>query len=274
MASDVLRFSSVQLSSQDDLAKNLARASELIHVAAEEGAQCVLLPENFAYFGSPEGKRDVAEPLARAPHGPIFEALARAASRAGAYVIAGGMPERSADRERPYNSCVVVAPDGALAGCYRKIHLFDVDVGDGRSYCESASTTAGSEPLVVDLFGFRVGLSVCYDLRFPELYRQLVARGAEVLVVPAAFTQVTGQAHWHVLLRARAIESQCYVVAAAQSGEHPGGRRTFGYSLAVDPWGEVKGERPEGEGVVTVTIDRTHLERIRAKLPSLAHRRL
>src|SRR6476469_9758678 len=142
MASDVLRFSAVQLSSQDDLAKNLARASELIHVAAEEGAQCVLLPENFAYFGAPEGKRDVAESLARAPHGaphgPIFEALARAASRAGAYVIAGGMPERSGDRERPYNSCVVVAPDGALAGRYRKIHLFDVDVGDGRSYCESA----------------------------------------------------------------------------------------------------------------------------------------
>ena len=207
--------------------------------------------------------------LLKAPSSRRSRELRRAPARMSSR---GGCPSAQPIANAPTILAWWWPPTARSQDATARIHLFDVDVGDGRSYCESASTTAGSEPLVVDLFGFRVGLSVCYDLRFPELYRQLVARGAEVLIVPAAFTQVTGQAHWHVLLRARAIESQCYVVAAAQSGEHPGGRRTFGHSLAVDPWGEVKDERPEGEGVVTVTIDRAHLKRIRAKLPSLAHR--
>jgi predicted amidohydrolase len=161
-----------------------------------------------------------------------------------------------------------------LVARYRKLHLFDVDVGDGQSYRESASTSPGAAPVVVDLAGFRVGLSICYDLRFPELYRVLTDLGAEIIVVPSAFTLATGKDHWHVLLRARAIEAQAYVVAAAQWGTHPRGRRTYGKSLVADPWGDVIAQCPDGEGIVLANIDRAHLERVRASLPSLRHRRL
>jgi predicted amidohydrolase len=269
-----LRVAAVQMSSQDDVAKNLARAAELTLRARANGADLVLLPENFAYLGPEEGKRAIAEPVDAAPHGPILEAVAEAARRARVYVIAGGMPERSADAARPYNACVVVDPDGSIVGKYRKVHLFDVDVGDGQRYCESASTTPGDGAVSVAIGGFSVGLSVCYDLRFPELYRKLVDAGAQVMVVPAAFTLATGKDHWHVLLRARAIESQAYVVAAAQWGTHPRGRRTYGKSLIADPWGEVIAQCPEGEGVAVADVERTYLAEVRANLPALRHRRL
>jgi predicted amidohydrolase len=269
-----MRVGAVQMSSQDDLRANLARASELIARAAEQGAELVLLPENFAYLGPEEGKRAVAEPVGDAPQGPILTAIAEAAGRARVHVIAGGMPERAADPARPYNACVVVSPEGKTTGKYRKIHLFDVDVGDGQRYCESASTTPGDAPVAVEIAGFAVGLSVCYDLRFPELYRKLARDGADVLVVPAAFTLATGKDHWHVLLRARAIESQAYVVAAAQWGTHPRGRRTYGKSLIADPWGDVIAQCPEGEGVAVADVDRAAIERVRANLPALRHRRL
>src|SRR5690242_969113 len=202
----------VQMSSQDDLAKNLERASELAGRAAEAGANIVLLPENFAYMGTDEGKRSVAEPLDGS--GPIVRALFEMARRSNVYIIAGGMPESSGDRDRPFNTCAVVTPAGTVAARYRKVHLFDVEVGDGQRYCESATTTPGSEAVTVSIHGFEVGLSVCYDVRFPELYRKLADQGAELIVVPAAFTLATGKDHWHVLLRARAIESQAYVAAA------------------------------------------------------------
>ena len=181
-------------------------------------------------------------------------------------------PERAADPLRPYNACVVVAPDGKIAGKYRKVHLFDVEVGDGQRYCESASTTPGDTTVSVVIAGFSVGLSVCYDLRFPELYRKLAP--ADILVVPAAFTLATGKDHWHVLLRARAIESQAYVVAAAQWGTHPRGRRTYGKSLIADPWGEVVAQCSEGEGVAVADVDGAYLAQVRANLPALQHRRL
>jgi predicted amidohydrolase len=184
------------------------------------------------------------------------------------------MPELSGDDKRPYNSCVVFGPDGGLVARYRKIHLFDVELPDGSELRESAAVTEGAEPVVVEIGGFRVGLSICYDLRFPELYRALVDRGAEVLLVPSAFTLQTGKDHWHVLLRARAIESQCWLVAAAQWGRHPKNRASYGHALIVDPWGTIVAECSDRVGLVIADTDRAYLERVRSMLPSLAHRRL
>jgi predicted amidohydrolase len=270
---DELRVGVVQMSSQDDLASNLARAVDLIDRAAAEGAKLVLLPENFAYMGTDEGKRSIAEDVDGAVRGPILKALADAARRVGICIVAGGMPERSPDAERPHNACVVLGPDGAVVARYRKVHLFDVDVADGQRYRESASTAPGTEAIAVSLFGIKVGLSICYDLRFPELYRKLADLGAELLLVPAAFTLATGKDHWHVLLRARAIESQAYVAAAAQWGTHPQGRRTYGKSLIADPWGDVIAQCSEGEGIAVATFDRKRIDRVRSSLPSLRHRR-
>jgi len=270
-----LRVAAVQLSSQDDLGKNLSRAVALIEEASAAGARLIVLPENFAFMGgSDEDKRAIAESLDEKPSGPIVSAVSDVARRTGSYVVAGGMPEKSGDRERPFNTCAVFAPDGSVAARYRKVHLFDVEVGDGQRYRESASTTPGTEPVVLPVLGFQLGLSVCYDLRFPELYRKLVDGGADVIVVPAAFTLATGKDHWHVLLRARAIESQAYVIAAAQWGAHPRGRRTYGKSLVADPWGEVIAQHGEGEGVVAATLSRSYVDGVRANLPSLRHRRL
>jgi predicted amidohydrolase len=272
--SSSLVVAAAQMSSQDDVEQNLARAGELVEEAAARGARIVVLPENFAYMGTEEGKRQVAERLDGPELGPIVSSLARAAQKSGAHVIAGGMPERSADPQRPHNTSIVVAPDGALVARYRKLHLFDVDVGDGHAYRESANTTPGNEsPAVVDIGGFRVGLSICYDVRFPELYRKLSDLGAEVITVPAAFTLATGKDHWHVLLRARAIEAQAYVIAAAQWGTHPRGRRTYGKSLVADPWGEVIAQCSEGQGIALATVDRAYLRHVRQSLPSLTHRR-
>ncbi len=168
----------------------------------------------------------------------------------------------------------MIGPDGRRVASYRKIHLFDVELPDGTELRESVATTAGAEPVVVEVDGFKVGLSICYDLRFPELYRALVDRGAEIIVVPAAFTLQTGKDHWHVLLRARAIESQCWLVAAAQWGRHPKGRASYGHSLVADPWGQVVAECSDRVGVIDADVDREYLERVRRTLPSLAHRRL
>jgi deaminated glutathione amidase len=269
-----LRVAAVQMSSQDDIAVNLSRAATLVARAADAGAELVLLPENFAYFGAEEGKRSLAEPVGDEPAGPILQAVAEAARSAGAHVIAGGIPERAPDADRPFNSCVVVSPAGKVVAKYRKVHLFDVEVGDGHRYCESASTSPGDGAVSVVIAGFTVGLSVCYDVRFPELYRKLAQAGADVLVVPAAFTLATGKDHWHVLLRARAIESQAYVVAAAQWGTHPRGRRTYGKSLIADPWGDVVAQCPEGEGIAVADVERAYLAKVRTTLPALRHRRL
>ena len=263
----------VQLSSQGEVAENLAKVGARVAEAADRGAELVVLPENFAYFGDEAGKRAVAEDFSSAS-GPIATRLAELARRHRVHLVAGGVPERAADDARPYNACVAFTPDGAIAAVYRKLHLFDVELGEGNTYRESASTTAGDEPVVVELAGAKVGLSVCYDVRFPELYRALSARGAEVLVVPAAFTLTTGKDHWQVLLRARAIEAQAYVIAAAQWGKHPRGRATFGKSCVVDPWGEIVAQASEGEGVVVARLDPAYLAHVRAILPALAHRRL
>jgi apolipoprotein N-acyltransferase len=272
MSVSVLRAALVQLNSQDQLQDNLTTCAKLTQQAAEQGAQLVLLPENFAYFGSNRGRSEVAENFDE--HGPIVDALSAMARKAGVTVIAGGMPERSGDAQRPYNTALVLSTRGEVIAQYRKIHLFDVELSQEQAYRESAGTSPGAVPVVIDVEGWRVGLSICYDLRFPELYRALVDRGAEVLVVPAAFTKTTGTDHWHPLLRARAIEAQCWLLAAAQWGQHPGNRQTYGHSMVIDPWGTIVAECHDGTDLLCVDLDRQRLHDVRRRLPSLQHRRL
>jgi predicted amidohydrolase len=266
-----LVIAALQLNSQADPQQNLDACRRLVARAKSRGAEVVLLPENFAYFGPEAEKRRLAEPL---DGGSVTGALRDMARENALCVIGGGFPERTADALRPHNTLLVVGPDGADIAVYRKIHLFDVELGGGGSYAESDATSAGSAIAVAEVAGFKLGLSICYDLRFPELYRALSQQGAEVLLVPAAFTLHTGKDHWHVLLRARAIEAQAFVVAAAQQGAHPGGRQTYGHSLIVDPWGTVIAEASDGVGLVTATLERSRLEAVRRSLPSLTHRRL
>jgi len=266
----------LQLSSQDDVDANLARIEALVAQAVKRGAELVVLPENFAFMGSEEDKRSIAEAVRADPSeqdGPILRGVRNVARAHRVHVIAGGFPETSDDRERPFNTSALVDPAGSVVASYRKIHLFDVDVGDGHVYRESASTSPGQRAVVTSVAGVGVGLTVCYDLRFPELFRVLAERGADITTVPAAFTLMTGKDHWHVLLRARAIESQVFVVAAAQCGTHPKGRRTYGKSCIIDPWGDVIAQASDGVGMAVQTLDLGRLREVRSSLPSMTHRR-
>lgn len=268
---DGYRVAAVQLSSQQDVQDNLHRARLWVLRAAAQGAKVVVLPENVVFMGSDRHRGKVARPLGAG--NPVFEALSAMAKDAGVWIVAGGVPEPSDDAERAYNTCAVFDRAGCLRYKYRKIHLYDVDLTDGTTLRESRWSTAGREVVCVDMDGLRVGLSICYDLRFPELYRKLTRMGAEVLLVCAAFTATTGKDHWHVLLQARAIENQCYVVAAGQWGQH-GKRSTFGRSLIVDPWGLIVAQCSDGEGMCLHDISKTYLATVRGALPALRHRRL
>jgi deaminated glutathione amidase len=272
-ASKSLDVAVLQLSSAERVADNLEIVARLVSGAARRGATLVVLPENFAFMGKDEDRRVHAETVGDLA-APIQGLLSRLAREHSVTLVGGGMPERNPDAAVPFNTAVVFDDRGALAASYRKIHLFDVDLADGTVLKESACTAPGSEPVVVPVAGFGVGLSICYDLRFPELYRRLVDAGAELLLVPAAFTLHTGKDHWHVLLRARAIEAQCYVAAAAQWGKHPLGRTTYGHALVADPWGTVIAECSDGVGFALARIESKNLESVRASLPSLKHRRL
>jgi predicted amidohydrolase len=272
MGSWQLRAAALQLRSTDDLAANLATCRELGERSRAEGVQLLVLPECFPFLG--HGERDklaFAEDLERG--GPILETLRELAIRGNSWVVGGGMPEVvPGDPDRTYNTAVVIDPRGAVVTRYRKIHLFDIDIPGGVTLRESDATCAGDEPVVVQIGGAKVGLSICYDLRFPELYRTLVKdHGAEVLLVPAAFTAMTGAAHWHLLLRARAIEDQAYVLAAAQWGKHNAKRESYGHSLIVDPWGTVIGEQPAGDGLVVATLEGAVVEKRRTQMPCLSH---
>ena len=247
--------------------------------AAAAGAQLVALPEYFCLLGRRDtDKLALAED---AGHGPIQAFLAETARLHGIWLIGGTLPVK-ADRgdgseahnaSRVLNRCVVYGPDGSAAGHYDKVHLFAYDNGR-ESYDEGRTLCAGGRPSVVQAGALRVGLSVCYDLRFPELYRALMTPPCDLIVVPSAFTHTTGQAHWEVLLRARAIENQCYVLAPAQGGQHANGRRTWGHSMLIDPWGVVVDVLEEGEGFVIGEVDAQRLREVRTQLPALAHRRL
>ena len=260
----------IQLSSQGRVEDNLSRAGALLREAKRAGAELVTLPENFAQMGAEDERRAIAESLEEGPIGAFLSATARELK---IFVMGGGMPERSADPARPYNTSVLFGPDGKLVARYRKIHLFDVDVG-GQAYRESGATTGGDAPVVVEMRGVGLGMTVCYDVRFPELYRKLVTLGARIVTVPAAFTLATGKDHWHLLLRARAVENQVFVIAPAQHGTHPKGRRTYGKSLIVDPWGDVLAQVGEGEGFAVARLDFDYQDRVRAELPCLGHRKL
>lgn len=273
-----VRASVVQMTSTDDVEHNLRVAERCVERAREEGASLVVLPECFAYLGPEEGKLAIVEELpaigARESAGPILARCQDLAVRFGVELVLGGFWERASDDRHARNTCVHLDASGVVRAAYRKIHLFDVDLPDGTKLQESATCEAGEEVVVTSSAIGTLGLSICYDLRFPELYRRLVDRGATALAIPAAFTLTTGKDHWHVLLRARAIEAQSYVLAAAQTGRHFGTRQSYGHALIADPWGTVLAECGEGEGVATATIERSVVERVRRSLPSLAHRRL
>ena len=272
MSSWQVRVGAVQLRSTDNVSVNLARCSDLTAQAAAEGAQLVVLPECFAFLGRSErDKLAIAETLDG--KGQVMTGLAELAVKHGVWIVGGGMPELvRGDTKRTYNAAVVIDPRGELVARYRKIHLFDVDIPGGAVLRESDSTASGDELVVVDIAGAPVGVSICYDVRFPELYRRLVKDlGAEVLLVPAAFTAHTGGAHWHLLLRARAIEDQAWVVAPAQWGRHSEKRESYGHTLIADPWGTVVGERAEGDGVVIAALDGETVARRRTQMPCLSH---
>lgn len=266
---DILRAAVVQLNSRGDVDANIGAALALIEAAAGDGARFVATPEYTTYLGPDRGLTGASAAIP----GPQVARFADAARRLGIYLLVGSLVERGAPGGRAWNTAVLLAPDGAVQATYRKIHLFDVAVGPVHE-CESDAIAPGEAVVVTKVDDRPVGLSVCYDVRFPELYRALVDRGAEVLTIPAAFTAHTGRAHWQTLLRARAIESQAFVVAPAQWGEHDGGR-CFGHSLIVDPWGETLAELPaEGDAYAVADLDFDELRRIRRELPSLANRRL
>ena len=266
-----MKIAALQMVSAPSVERNLESARRLIAEAASAGARLVALPEYFCFMGrSDRDKLAVAE----APgSGPIQQTLAEAARAHGVWVIGGTLPLQSREPERVLNANCVYAPDGSLAARYDKMHLFRYDNGRER-YDEGRVLLAGAEPVAFDAAGLRVGLSVCYDLRFPELYRALMEPPCDLLSVPSAFTHTTGLAHWELLLRARAVENQCYVIAPAQGGVHENGRRTYGHSMVIDPWGDVLGVLPEGEGVVLADIDPERIAAVRKQLPALEHRRL
>jgi predicted amidohydrolase len=276
MSHSPLTVAAIQLSSQDDVASNLAQCRQWVERAAQAGAKLAVLPENFAFFGPDEPRVRLAEPLLSTGDepAPIQQALSEWARQLGISIVGGGMPTASGDPARPYNTAVAFGPDGRLLGHYHKVHLFDVSLQSGEQMRESSHTARGSSLTTLGIEGFQVGLSICYDVRFPELYRGLVDKGAEVILVPAAFTLHTGKDHWAPLLQARAIESQTWVVAAAQWGSHPGGRRCYGHSMVVDPWGAIIAQSPDRPGFALATLDHEYQRQVRASVPSLQHRRL
>ncbi len=266
--SERLRVACVQMTSRADKAANLERAGALVAEAARAGADLVVLPEKWNAIGEPEELHAAAEDLET---GESVAALAAWARQHGVVLVGGSITERREGRPKLSNTSLVFDRDGSLAAVYRKIHLFDVEVG-GHVYRESDAEEPGDTVVTADTAGWRLGLSVCYDVRFPELYRILALEGAELVTVPAHFTLYTGKDHWHLLLRARAVENQLYVAAAAQIGETMPGKLSYGRSLIVDPWGIVLAEAPDTETVIVAEVDRDRLRDVRAKLPSFANR--
>ena len=272
----------VQMNSGADLGANLAQAQSLLERAAGEGARLAALPENFAFMGAKE--RDKLVHAEADGAGAIQDWLAATAARLKLWIVAGSLPIAAPD-DRVYAACCVYGDDGRRAARYDKIHLFDVDVGNNTSesgstlverYRESNSIAPGAvRPVAVDTPLGRLGLSICYDVRFPELYRALVAEGCTLFCVPAAFTARTGAVHWHTLLKARAVENLGYVLAPGQCGTHPGGRGTYGHSLILDPWGETLAEvSVDAPGCALAELDPQHLQAVRARFPALSHRRM
>ncbi|HXB56046.1 MAG TPA: carbon-nitrogen hydrolase family protein [Vicinamibacteria bacterium] len=260
----------VQMTSTADAERNLAAAEGLVEEAASRGAALVGLPENFAYLRA-EGQ---PVPEAQALDGPWVGRMSNLARRLRITLLLGSIPEKVSGDSRVRNTSLLLGPDGRTLAVYRKIHLFDIDLPGMEHLKESRSVVPGDEVVLAEAPFGPMGLSICYDLRFPELYRELTRRGARVLAVPSAFTERTGKAHWEVLLRARAIENLAYVLAPAQVGTHGPGRASHGQAMIVDPWGAVLAQAPEGEGVALAELDFPRQDRIRRELPALDHARL
>ena len=280
-----LTLAAIQLTSTDDVAHNLRRSTALVREAAAAGATLIGLPENFAYLGGDRDHRlSLAEPVGARAAGPILTTMQSLAREVGAWLLLGGFPElgeetpekatKDGTSKRIRNTAILLSPTGQIAASYRKIHLFDVDVPGGMRFRESEAIDPGDGVVVAETPWGGLGLTICYDLRFPELYRAIAARGARLCAVPAAFTLETGKDHWRVLLRARAIENQLFVFAPAQFGHHGGQRRSFGHALIVDPWGAVVAECGDHEGLALATIDFAYQDQVRRNLPCLSHRKL
>lgn len=263
------QVAAIQMVSTPEPEENRRTAEQLVCEAADAGARLVLLPEYWAILGHRDtDKLDHAE----APgDGPLQEFMAELAQKTGVWLLGGTVPLRSQEPGKVLNSLLAYAPDGAQAARYDKIHLFGFSRGT-ESFDESRTILPGSDIGLLETPFARIGLSICYDLRFPELYRAM--GHCDLIVVPSAFTYTTGRAHWEILLRARAIENQCFVLGAAQGGQHPNGRQTWGHSMLVDPWGEIGAQRAEGEGVISGEVDRDLMEGVRRSLPALTHRKL
>ena len=258
----------VQLDATGDVGANIATAVALADEAAAGGARLVALPEYLQYRGPDDGFRASARPIP----GLHTDPFAEVARRRGAWILVGSTAETSGDPDRPYNTSTLIAPDGSIAAVYRKIHLFDVAVDDGPSDTESGRVTAGDRLVTADVDGVSVGLTICYDLRFPELYRALALAGAQILTVPANFTERTGRDHWEVLLRARAIENGAYVLAPSQIGGPPG-QPAYGHTMIIDPWGIVIAQAPDRVGIVRADIETDRVTAVRRQIPVLANRR-
>ncbi len=266
-------FAAIQLNSSDDLCANLEASHLQLKSAKQAGAVCAVLPENFAWMGDECDAEGIAE---HEGHGPVQSFLSNTAKELGLWIIGGShrliVPGDA--EHRISNTMLIYNPNGDLAARYDKIHLFDADVNDGTSYHESATFKAGESIVVIDMDFARIGLSICYDIRFPELYHALRNKHADVIVVPAAFTVPTGRAHWKPLLRARAIENQVYILAPAQCATHSNGRETWGHSLCIDPWGEVVSKLKNQPGTIYCTVDTRALGKIRRQMPVARHHRL
>ncbi len=270
-----LWLAAAQVCSTEDVGQNLARCRGLIADAAGAGAKLVGLPENFAYLGTDrDHKLALAEEATDQAGGPILNAMRDSARQAGVWLLLGGFPEKTATPERIGNTSLLLDPEGRIRARYRKMHLFDVEIPGGNKFQESATVEAGTEPVVAETPWGGLGLTICYDLRFPELYRVLAGRGARMIAVPAAFTRETGKDHWHLLLRARAVENQVFVFAPAQYGFHGGKRASYGHALVTDPWGVVLAECGEREGFALAYLDFEYQDRVRQSLPCLSHRKL
>ena len=260
----------IQMTTGPDKAVNLEKAERMIRLAAARGARLAALPEVFNWRGKRADEPAAAEEL----DGPTLAAMGRLARELEMYLLAGSITERAPDEPRRYNTSALFGPAGARLAVYRKIHLFDVDLPGRVTIKESDAKIPGTEVVTAATALGAIGLSVCYDLRFPELYRRLAFNGARIIAVPSAFTFPTGEAHWDILIRARAVENQCYVIAPAQFGPNVHGFSDYGNSMIVDPWGRVLARASDQEGVVMAAIDMDYLERVRRELPSLAHARL
>ena len=266
-----LKVSAIQMSSGPDKEKNLKRAEKLITTAVKKRAKFIVLPEVFNYRGNLNKAVNEAEKIP----GYSTNFISRLAKKYKVWILIGSMLETvGSGRDLPFNTSILINPRGKIVTRYRKMHLFDIKL-KGKEILESSRNQAGTSPKLVSIIGIKTGLSICYDLRFPELYRHYSSKGSQIICIPSSFTKITGEAHWHTLIKARAVENLCYVIAPNQAGTGSGGVKTYGHSLIVDPWGKILAEGPaNGEAIIIAEIDLNYLEKIRKNLPALEHRKL